>query len=126
MREVLNQAQELNLEISAANHLRAEQTFRYASFAVLGGAVLAVLIGVVLWWRIGVRTSREVRQIAANLRGSSDQVVLTADSVSASRQLARAVGDRAGSDARGDLGLGRGRSARWRGRPPTTPTRPRR
>jgi methyl-accepting chemotaxis protein len=84
MREVLNQAQELNLEISAANHLRAEQTFRYASFAVLGGAVLAVLIGVVLWWRIGVRTSREVRQIASNLRGSSDQVVLTADSVSAS------------------------------------------
>jgi methyl-accepting chemotaxis protein len=84
MREVLNQAQELNLEISAANHLRAEETFRYASFAVLGGAVLAVLIGVALWWRIGVRTSREVRQIAANLRGSSDQVVLTADSVSAS------------------------------------------
>ncbi|MEO5821218.1 MAG: methyl-accepting chemotaxis protein, partial [Vicinamibacteraceae bacterium] len=84
LREVLNQARELNLAISAANHARAEETYRYASFAVLGGAILSVLGGIVLWWRIGVRTAREVRQIAANLRGSSDQVVLTADSVSAS------------------------------------------
>ncbi len=96
MREVLNQAQELNLEISAANHARAEQTHRYASWAVLGCSLLAVLSGVILWWRIGVRTSREVRRIAANLRGSSSQVVLTADSVSASaNSLAQAASEQA-------------------------------
>ena len=96
MREVLNQAQELTHKISAANHLRAEETFRYASLAVLGGAGLAVFIGVALWWRIGVRTSREVRQIAANLRGSSNQVVLTADCVSASaNSLAQAATEQA-------------------------------
>jgi methyl-accepting chemotaxis protein len=96
MRECLNQAQELNLEISAANHARAEQTFRYASMAVLGCASLALLAGVLLWWRIGVRTSREVRLIAANLRGSSGQVVATADSVSASAgSLAQAASEQA-------------------------------
>jgi methyl-accepting chemotaxis protein len=96
MREYLNQAEELNLEISAANHARSEQTFRYASFAVLGCSVLAAIAGVLLWWRIGVRTSREVRGIAASLRASSSQVVVTADSVSASASsLAQAASEQA-------------------------------
>jgi methyl-accepting chemotaxis protein len=96
MRECLNKAQELNLEISAANHARAEQTFRYASFAVLGCSLLATVAGVVLWWRIGVRTSREVRGIAASLRDSSSQVVATADSVSVSASsLAQAASEQA-------------------------------
>jgi methyl-accepting chemotaxis protein len=96
MREVLNQAQELNLQISAANHARAEQTYRYASWAVLGCSLLAVLSGVVLWWRIGVRTSREIRRIASSLHDSSGQVVLTANSVSASANtLAQAASEQA-------------------------------
>jgi hypothetical protein len=96
MREVLNQAQELNLAIAAANHARTERTFRYASMAVFGVAALATVMGAVLWWRIGVRTSRDVRAIASNLRGSSDQVVLTADSVSASaNSLAQAASEQA-------------------------------
>ncbi len=84
MRESLNQAEELDLEISAANHARAEQTFRYASFAVLGGSLLAAIAGVLLWWRIGVRTSREVRVTAANQ--SIDQMVATMASVRESSQ----------------------------------------
>jgi methyl-accepting chemotaxis protein len=84
MRECLNQAQELNLEIAAANQARAERTFRLANAGVLSLSILAAVVGLALWWRIGVRTSREVRRIASHLRGSADQVVLTADSVSTS------------------------------------------
>ena len=96
MREALNLAQELNLELAHANQAAAEQTYRQATAFVVGIAVLAAVSGVFLWWWIGVRTSREVRSIAAGLRGSAGQVVLTADSVSASAaSLAQASNEQA-------------------------------
>jgi methyl-accepting chemotaxis protein len=96
MREALNVAQELNLELAAANQAAAEQTYRRASAFVLGIAVVAALAGVFLWWWIGVRTSREVRAIAGGLRERAGQVVATAYCVSASAaSLAQASNEQA-------------------------------
>jgi methyl-accepting chemotaxis protein len=96
MREALNQAQELNLEVSAANQARAEEAFQRATTGVITIAGGAILASILLWWRIGLRTARRVRAIAATLRRGTNQVVVTANAVSGSASaLARAAAEQA-------------------------------
>jgi len=97
-REFLNQAQELNLRLAKQQHAHAEATYVTARNVIVGLGLLSVVVGFGLAWAIGGGTSKAIRQIATDLRGGAQQVVLAANELSvAAQNLSRGASDQAAS-----------------------------
>jgi methyl-accepting chemotaxis protein len=98
MREFLNKAQELNLATAEAQHALANRTYRIANAINIALALIAAVTGLVIWQRVGRRTSRQIREVASTLHAGADSVVAAAGEVATSADhLSRGATDQAAS-----------------------------
>jgi methyl-accepting chemotaxis protein len=98
MRAVLNEAQELTLKAAAAEQAQAGRTYATTLAVVVAIAIVAAASGGVLWWIVGVGTSREIRAIADHLRRGAGEVVTAANALSGSASnLSTSATDQAAS-----------------------------
>jgi len=98
MREFLNQAQELNVQIAAEQDARAASTYRLALAVTSLWTILSAAVGLALWSFLGRRTSRVIRGIGHGLREGAEEVVRAANEMaSSSNGLSRGASEQAAS-----------------------------
>jgi methyl-accepting chemotaxis protein len=91
MREFLNRAQELNLQMAAEQDARASRTYRRAMVINVGLALVSAALGLGIWVQVGRRMSHQIREVASSLRAGADQVVSAAGEFRRRRTCSRAA-----------------------------------